>query len=96
MPLPPREEKRARGPPDGTGPDSRRKGPGPERTAGGQAERIVRKAGEPQDQGGARPVRDDLQARQDAGIKMGPEDPYRAFRFFDTREMGSCIYKKGA
>ena len=34
MPLPPREEKRARGPPDGTGPDSRRKGSGPERTAG--------------------------------------------------------------
>lgn len=72
MPLPPREEKRARGPPDGTGPDSRRKGSGPERTAGGQAERIGRKAGEPQDQGGTRPVRDDLQARQDADMKKGP------------------------
>ena len=75
MPLPPREEKRARGPPDGTGPDSRRKEPGPERTAGGQAGRIGRKAGEPQDQGGARPVRDDLQARQDAGMEKGPGGP---------------------
>ena len=75
MPLPPREEKRARGPPDGTGPDSRRKGSGPERTAGGQAERIGRKAGELQDRGGTRPVRDDLQARQDAGMKNGPGGP---------------------
>lgn len=72
MSLPPREEKRARGPPDGTGPDSRRKGSGPERTAGGQAERIGRKAGEPRGREGARPVHADLQTRQNAGMKKGP------------------------
>ena len=75
MPLPPREEKRARGPPDGTGPDSRRKGPGPERTAGGQAGRIGRKAEEPRGREGARPVRANLQTRQDAGMKNGPGGP---------------------
>lgn len=75
MPLPPREEKRASGPPDGRGPDSRRRGQGPERTAGGQAGRIGRKAGKPRDQVGARPVRDDLQTRRDAGMEKGPGGP---------------------
>lgn len=71
MPLPAGEGKRTRDPPDGTGPDSRRKGRGPERTAGGQARRIGCKAGEP----GAKPVREDLQTRQDAGMEKGPGGP---------------------
>ena len=72
MSLPAGEGKRTSGPPDGTGPDSRRKGQGPESTAGGRAGRIGRKAGEQRGREGALPVRADLQTRQNAGMKNGP------------------------
>ena len=80
MSLPPGEGKRTRAQRTGQGPDSRRKGPGPERTAGGRARWISRKAEEPRGRKDARPVRADLQTRQDAAHeKRAPEGPASAY-----------------
>ena len=76
MSPPPRKGKRARAQRTERRPDSRRKGPGLERTAGGRARWIGRKAEEPRGRKDARPVRADLQTRQDAAHeKRAPEGP---------------------
>ena len=76
MSLPLHERKRTRAQRTGQRPDSRKKGPGTERTAGGRARWIGRKAEEPRGREGARLFRADLQTRQDAAHeKRAPRGP---------------------
>ena len=80
MSLPLHERNRTRAQRTGQRPDSRKKGPGTERTAGGRARWIGGKAEEPRGREGARLFRADLQTRQDAAHgKRAPRAP-RALR----------------